>query len=68
MSTEIFLSRWELLNPTERQDVFEAIYRTLPGKFAWLKIAKETALNLNATEAEAFNSWWRHYRKTGEIS
>lgn len=68
MAVEHFLSNWNLLNPKERSEVFAAIYRTLPQKHPWLAVAKEVALNLTANEADQFNGWWRHYRKTGEIS
>lgn len=68
MSIEIFLSRWAMLNPAEQIEVFTEIYRTLPGKWNWLEIAKETAVNLNSAECESFNTWWRNYRKNGEIS
>jgi len=56
------------LNPAEQIEVFTEIYRTLPGKWNWLEIAKETAVNLNSAECESFNTWWRNYRKNGEIS
>lgn len=65
---ETLLSEWRLLSPQHRQDVFEEIYRTLPDHFDWMLLAKEAAINLNEREIEQFYTWFRHYRKTGELS
>jgi len=67
MKTHI-LSQWNLLTPQDRITVFEELYRTLPKNFTWLQTTKEAALNLTTAEADLFNTWWRKYRSTGEVS